>query len=267
MIDAVTPAEALQLYPVDGFDSRAIKNVCPACTVIAVSFAEKTLGATFVAGCAATLATLRTIAAAAKPATRMPHQLGFFAAHDAGRTVIIADDDTGTISYTPALFSLEESERYFVTLRDEIPWQSDRRMMYDREVDVPRLTAHYEEPPFPAALEEIRARVEAKVNVPVERIGLNFYRDQRDSVAWHNDRIAVYGEAPTIALVSLGATRRMLLRTKPGAPQKRSLSLDLEPGSLLVMQGPSQLFWEHAVPKEKRPFGPRISVALRKASD
>ena len=86
-------------------------------------------------------------------------------------------------------------------------------------------------------------------------------------MAWHNDRIAVFGTAPTIALVSFGATRRMQLRTKTPAPRKRALSLDLEPGSLLVMQGPSQLNWEHTIPKEKRPIGPRISVALRKASD
>ena len=139
--------------------------------------------------------------------------------------------------------------------------------MYDREVDVPRLVAHYDEPPFPSALEEIRVRVEPYVQVTIERIGLNFYRDERDSVAWHNDRIAVFGSAPTIALVSLGATRRMLLRTKPVVARKRSLSLDLEAGSLLIMQGASQLNWEHSIPKEKRPIAARISVALRKASD
>ncbi|HTX02103.1 MAG TPA: alpha-ketoglutarate-dependent dioxygenase AlkB [Candidatus Acidoferrales bacterium] len=194
----------------------------------------------------------------------MSRQLGLFASSP--RTVV-TDDETGTIVYVPDVFDRDESERLFAALRDEIPWESDRRWMYDREVDVPRLVAHYDEPPFPSALEEIRVRVEPYVQVTIERIGLNFYRDERDSVAWHNDRIAVFGSAPTIALVSLGATRRMLLRTKPVVARKRSLSLDLEAGSLLIMQGASQLNWEHSIPKEKRPIAARISVALRKASD
>lgn len=194
----------------------------------------------------------------------MSHQLGLFAASP---PTVVADDETGRIVYTPDVFTRDESERLFAALREEIPWESDRRWMYDREVDVPRLVAHYGEPPFPSVLEELRSRIEPHVQVTIERIGLNFYRDEHDSVAWHNDRIAVYGTSPTIALVSLGATRRMLLRTKPVVTRKRSLSLDLEPGSLLVMQGASQLNWEHSIPKEKRPIGPRISVAMRKASD
>ena len=194
----------------------------------------------------------------------MSHQLGLFAVSP---STVVADDETGKIVYTPDVFSRQESERMFAALRDEIPWESDRRWMYDREVDVPRLVAHFETAPFPSVLEEIRARIEPYVNVVIERIGLNFYRDEHDSVAWHNDRIAVFGTAPTIALVSFGATRRMQLRTKPGVARKRSLSLDLEAGSLLLMQGRSQLNWDHAIPKERRPIGPRISVALRKASD
>lgn len=194
----------------------------------------------------------------------MSQQLGLFASD--ARTVI-ATDATGTIVYTPAVFSKEESDHAFAALRDDIDWHADRRWMYDREVDVPRLVAYYEAPPFPSILQMIRERVEPLTAVTIERIGLNFYRDERDSVAWHNDRIAEYGTAPTIALVSFGATRRMLLRTKPAAPRKRTLEIDLSPGSLLLMQGASQVFWEHSIPKERRPIGPRVSVALRKASD
>ncbi|MBV8600026.1 MAG: alpha-ketoglutarate-dependent dioxygenase AlkB [Candidatus Eremiobacteraeota bacterium] len=197
----------------------------------------------------------------------MARQLGFFAPPDGGRSVVIADDDTGTIVYAPALFSADESVRLFETLRAEIPWRAERRWMYEKQLDVPRLTAHFESAPFPAVLEEIRARVEPAAGETIERIGLNFYRDEKDSVAWHNDRIAVYGEMPTVALVSFGATRRMLLRTKNSVENRRSVSIDLEPGSLLLMRGRSQLCWEHAIPKERRPIGPRISVALRKASD
>jgi len=192
------------------------------------------------------------------------HQLGLFAVSPA---TVVADDETGKIVYRPGVFTREESERLFAALRDEIPWESDRRWMYDREVDVPRLVAHYGAPPFPAVLEEIRRRIEPLVEVKIERIGLNFYRDEHDSVAWHNDKVRVYGSTPTIALVSFGATRRMQLRTKPAVASRRSLGIDLEPGSLLLMQGSSQLNWDHTIPKERRPIGPRISVALRKASD
>lgn len=194
----------------------------------------------------------------------MSQQLGLFTGN---QRKVIADDGTGTIVYMPGVFARDESERIFTELRESIPWESHRRWMYDREVDEPRLTSHYSEPPFPAVLEEIRERIEPIVGVTIERIGLNLYRDERDSVAWHNDRIAVYGTAPTIALVSFGATRRMQLRTKPIVEQKRSLNLNLEAGSLLVMSGNSQLFWDHAIPKERKPIGARISVALRKASD
>lgn len=194
----------------------------------------------------------------------MSQQLGFF---ETGERKVIADDGTGTIVYSPGVFARAESERLFAELLEQIPWEAHRRWMYDREVDEPRLTAHYAQAPFPPVLEAIRARIEPIAGVKIERIGLNLYRDERDSVAWHNDRIAEYGMAPTIALVSFGATRRMQLRTKPTVERKRSLSINLEPGSLLLMSGNSQLFWDHAIPKERKPVGPRISVALRKASD
>jgi alkylated DNA repair dioxygenase AlkB len=194
----------------------------------------------------------------------MSYQLGLFGADP---RVVIADDETGTIIYVPAVFSAGESEHIFAELRDEIPWQADRRWMYDREVDVPRLVAYYEGEPFPSVLQSIRERVEPITGVTIETIGLNFYRDEHDSVAWHNDRIAEYGTTPTIALVSFGSTRRMQLRTKPSSPRRRALGIDLEPGSLLLMQGASQVFWEHSIPKERRPQQPRISVALRKSSD
>jgi alkylated DNA repair dioxygenase AlkB len=105
------------------------------------------------------------------------------------------------------------------------------------------------------------ARVEETTGARFNSIGLNFYRDQEDSVAWHNDHENELAPMPVIALVSLGATREMRLRTKD--QPRRTLRLDLEPGSLLVMSGVTQHYWEHTVAKEKRRVGPRISVALR----
>jgi alkylated DNA repair dioxygenase AlkB len=90
---------------------------------------------------------------------------------------------------------------------------------------------------------------------------VQYYRNGNDSVSWHNDHREELIELPTIALLSLGSTREMLVRSK--ARPRRTFSCDLEPGSLFVMSGRAQEFWEHHIPKVKRPIGPRISVALR----
>jgi alkylated DNA repair dioxygenase AlkB len=140
--------------------------------------------------------------------------------------------------------------------------------MYDREVDVPRLTAHFElapgEPPDappPAALREAAGRVTARTGVPFNRVGLNLYRDGRDSVAGHNDHLHELVPGFPIALVSLGATRRMAIRAKE--PPRRVLDVDLEGGSLLVMSYATQLHYTHGVPKTSERVGERISLAFR----
>ena len=101
----------------------------------------------------------------------------------------------------------------------------------------------------------------AKTGVPFNSVGLNFYRDGRDSVAPHNDHLDEIVEGFPIALVSLGGTRRMTIRSKK--PPRRVLHLDLEPGSLLMMSYATQLHYTHGVPKTVDPVGPRISLAFR----
>ena len=112
--------------------------------------------------------------------------------------------------------------------------------MYDRDVDVPRLTAHYHLPPdgradpadgpLPSAIREAARQVIASTSVPFNSVGLNRYRDGRDSVAPHNDHLNVLVEGHPIALMSLGGTRRMTIRAKE--PPRRVLQVDLEAGSL-----------------------------------
>src|SRR5205085_10906513 len=143
---------------------------------------------------------------------------------------------------------------------------SERRMMYDREVDVPRLIGHFrlDSPaavPIPAAIVGAARRVVDRLGVPFNSVGLNLYRDGRDSVAPHNDHLDELRKGFPIALVSLGATRRMTIRAKE-AP-RRVVHVDLEPGSLLVMDYTTQLHYTHAVPKTADDVGERISLAFR----
>jgi alkylated DNA repair dioxygenase AlkB len=135
--------------------------------------------------------------------------------------------------------------------------------MYDRDVDVPRLVARYrlDDPDVPAPLADAAARTSQATGTRFNSVGLNFYRDGRDSVAPHNDHLyEIVAEHP-IALISLGATRLMTIRSKK--VPRRILDLDLENGSLLVMSYETQLHYDHGVPKTKTPADARISIALR----
>ena len=135
--------------------------------------------------------------------------------------------------------------------------------MYDREVDVPRLTAMFDlnADDVPKAIANTRGIVETLSGHVFNSAGLNLYRNGQDSVAPHNDKLHTLVKGAPIALLSLGATRRFTLRTKE--QPKRHLDLDLEPGSLLVMSYETQLHLDHGVPKTKHVVGPRISVVYR----
>src|SRR4051812_8873427 len=140
-----------------------------------------------------------------------------------------------------------------------------RRQMYDREVDVPRLVSSYRlDAPadsIPPAIVDAARKVTQWVGVPFNSVGLNRYRDGRDSVAPHNDHLNELRKGFPIALVSLGATRRMTIRAKE--PPRRVVHVDLEPGSLLVMDYATQIHYTHAVPKITDAVGERISLAFR----
>jgi alkylated DNA repair dioxygenase AlkB len=178
---------------------------------------------------------------------------------------LLADDERGRIAYTPGFVDIATARAWFAELRTAVKWRAERRMMYEREVDVPRLIGHFRLDPAsestPGAILESARRVVDKVGAPFNSVGLNLYRDGRDSVAPHNDHLNEIRKGFPIALVSLGATRRMTIRAK--APPRRVIHVDLEPGSLLVMEYATQLHYTHAVPKTADPVGERISLAFR----
>ena len=178
---------------------------------------------------------------------------------------VLIDDERGRVAYTPGFVDLATAHRWFVELRAGVSWRSERRMMYDREVEVPRLVGHYRlDPPAastPAAILDAASRVADRLDVPFTSVGLNLYRDGRDSVAPHNDHLNELRKGFPIALLSLGATRRMTIRAK--AAPRRVVHVDLEPGSLLVMDYATQIHYTHAVPKTADEVGARISLAFR----
>ena len=139
--------------------------------------------------------------------------------------------------------------------------------MYDRDVDVPRLTSGYRlsDDNLPAALAEAARRTMEATGAPFNRAGLNLYRDGRDSVAPHNDHLYEIVAGYPIALISLGATRLMTIRSK--TKPRRLLDLDLEEGSLLLMSYETQFHYDHGIPKTRTAVGARISVALRVRPD
>ena len=155
----------------------------------------------------------------------------------------------------------------FERLVDSVPWRAERRHMYDRVVDVPRLLSFYGEgEPLPdPALDEIKRKLDEhygpELGEPFATAGLCLYRDGRDSVAWHGDTTGRSSTQDTIvAIVSLGAPRSFLLRPRGGG---KALRHDVGHGDLLVMGGSCQRTWEHSVPKTARATGPRISVQFR----
>jgi alkylated DNA repair dioxygenase AlkB len=181
----------------------------------------------------------------------------------------LADDERGRIAYVPRFIDAKTAEAWFKALRSDVNWVAQRRTMYDREVDVPRLTASFPLEPAsgsaPGPILEAARRVIDRVGVPFNSVGLNLYRDGRDSVAPHNDHLSEIRRGRPIALVSLGATRRMTIRAK--AQPRSVIHVDLEPGSLLVMDYITQLHYTHGVPKTTEPVGERISLAFRVRPD
>lgn len=189
-------------------------------------------------------------------------QLSLFpSAHE----TVLVDDERGRVVYWPDFVPAETAGAWLAELRESVPWKTERRRMYDRDVDVPRLQAHFslvtDESGAPPALRLAAAQVVAATGVAFNSVGLNFYRDGRDSVAPHNDHLDEIVEGFPIALLSLGETRRMTIRAK--APPRRVLHVDLAAGSLLLMSYETQLHYTHGIPKTTERVGPRISLAFR----
>ncbi|WP_060180301.1 alpha-ketoglutarate-dependent dioxygenase AlkB [Streptomyces sp. IMTB 1903] len=163
---------------------------------------------------------------------------------------------------------LRGADALFERLAADVPWRAERRQMYEREVEVPRLLAFYgEDEALPhaslvAARDALSGHYAAELGEPFATAGLCLYRDGRDSVAWHGDRTGRSSTEDTmVAIVSVGDPRDLAFRPRDGGPTL--LRLPLGHGDLVVMGGSCQRTREHAVPKSVRAVGPRISVQFR----
>ncbi|ATE71914.1 alpha-ketoglutarate-dependent dioxygenase AlkB family protein [Lysobacter capsici] len=172
-------------------------------------------------------------------------------------------DAEGGLRYLPGVFDPPWCERLFEILLTHAAWTSQQRMMYERLVEVPRRMASYrlDHDALPPLLAETAQRVAQVLDAPFNSVGLNLYRDGHDSVAPHNDKVHGLAPGQPIAVLSLGATRRMTIRAK--REPRECWHMPLEAGSLVVMSHASQFHYDHGIPKAPGVLDPRISLAFR----
>ncbi|WP_162427963.1 alpha-ketoglutarate-dependent dioxygenase AlkB family protein [Pontibacter pudoricolor] len=178
------------------------------------------------------------------------------------------------VYFVPDFFTQQESERYFEQLLEQVNWKQEKIRMFGKELPMPRLTAWYgdkaymysglENKPQPwlPVLLQIKDKVETATGHNYNSVLLNLYQNGQNSMGWHSDDEPELGPEPTIASVSFGAERRFGFRHRHNKAQK-NIYLTITHGSLLLMQGPTQRNWQHAIPKTARPTGNRINLTFR----
>lgn len=180
----------------------------------------------------------------------------------------------GELVYFPQFFSVWEAGQFMRTLLEEIHWQQDSMVMYGKEVLFPRLMAWYGDDgssysfsgntykpkPWTEALLKIRRQIEPAAGAEFNSVLLNRYRNGKDSMGWHADDEPELGLNPVIASVNLGAARRFMLRH---IKEDHKYELELQHGSLLVMKGALQHYWQHQVPKTTKVSEERINLTFR----
>jgi len=202
-----------------------------------------------------------------------PQQLPLWSADPEGRRLQMPDAE---VWFYPGAFDHTEANDIFATLQQEIAWRQDSATVFGRHHLLPRLTAWYGDPGkfyaysgicmdplrWTPTLLHIKAAVERIALVEFNSVLLNFYRHGQDSMGWHSDDEPELGPNPVIGSVSFGGCRRFLLKHKTYKALPK-VELLLANGSFLLMQGPTQHFWQHHVPKTKRSVDPRINLTFR----
>jgi len=183
--------------------------------------------------------------------------------------------ENGEIQFFPNFFSKSESDIYLTALKDNIKWKQESMNMYGRKIDFPRLTAWYGDNDKPYSFSgitlqphawnveilQIKEKIEPLAEVVFNSVLLNLYRSGNDSISWHTDAEKELGINPIIASVNFGATRKFQLKH---IKSKEKIEIELTHGSLLIMQGELQHFWQHQVPKTSKPVNERINLTFRK---
>lgn len=182
----------------------------------------------------------------------------------------------GEVWFMPNFMPVDKAAFYYKTLEETINWRQEEIKYYGKIYPVPRKTAWYgyegfnyeysgimcNPEPWTKELLDIKKVIEHFMpGQNFNSVLLNLYRDGSDKVSWHADDEKGLGLNPTIASVSLGATRRFDLKHKTDEDQK--LQIELTPGSLIVMTGTLQHHWLHQIPVQKRIKEPRINLTYR----
>ena len=168
-------------------------------------------------------------------------------------------DERAWVDHVPGWVTA--SDQLFTDLLATSPWKQRDMVLYGRVVDQPRLTAFLDVDALPPLIDEMRSALSKRYEVEFDSCLVNLYRDGRDSVAWHRDRIPKHIVDPIVVTVSLGHRRKFLLR--PRGQSAAAMRFDAGHGDLVVMGGTSQRTWEHTVPKVAVAPGPRMSVTFR----
>ncbi|MFP5439078.1 MAG: alpha-ketoglutarate-dependent dioxygenase AlkB family protein [Bacteroidia bacterium] len=168
-------------------------------------------------------------------------------------------------------FIKKEAADYFYTrLLQDTPWHQYQMPMFDKMVVSPRMVAWYGTPeeagedtlPWTPELLLLREKVEEETGLKFNAVLLNLYRDGNDSVSWHSDKEHKIGRNPNIASLTFGQTRPFRFRHKINR-DVRQLEILLHHGTLLLMSGTTNTFWEHHIPKSAKPLLPRINLTFR----
>lgn len=181
------------------------------------------------------------------------------------------------VRYLPEFLTAEQSNHCYLTLLETLKWRQDSIKLYGKTVKIPRLQAWYGDPcasyrysgiqlqplPWTSALWEIKQRCESVCETGFNSVLANYYRDGQDSMGWHSDDEPELGEQPIIASLSVGQTREFDFRHKLSGEKYR---ISLPPGSLLIMSGPTQRFWQHGITKRKTNLQGRINLTFRTIS-
>ncbi|HAY65356.1 MAG TPA: alpha-ketoglutarate-dependent dioxygenase AlkB [Acidimicrobiaceae bacterium] len=176
------------------------------------------------------------------------------------------------------IWSRSQGDTLCGLLIKELNWRQDKISMFGQTHDVPRLNAWYGDAdcsyswsgitmtpnPWNSTLRDIREKVNGVASEQFNSVLANFYRDGNDKVDWHADDEEVLGQAPVIASVSLGATRKFRIRRKDRS--EKATDIFLRSGDVLVMRGLTQLLWEHEVPRSKKVKEPRVNLTFRKVA-
>ena len=180
------------------------------------------------------------------------------------------------VVYYRACFSADESDQFMDALRTDIAWRQESIKLINKEIPQPRLTGWYGDDgaiytysnlmnhplPWTDTLLAIKQRCEEIAQTHFNSVLLNYYRHGQDSMGWHQDNEPELGKNPIIASITFGATRRFQFRHKK-RKDLGTITIELEHGSLLLMQGTTQHYWKHQIPKTTQPIGERINLTFR----